>query len=89
MSSALQGGIYHAIAEEAISFKEIAAVVASGLNLPVIGINPKEATEHFGASAQWIGADVPASSKLTRAYLKWEPKQSCLLADLKHGDYFK
>jgi len=55
----------------------------------VIGINPKEATEHFGASAQWIGADVPASSKLTRAYLKWEPKQSCLLADLKHGDYFK
>jgi hypothetical protein len=48
-----------------------------------------EAGDHFGGwLAAIFGADVPASSALTRERMAWEPAHSGLIADLEQGHYF-
>lgn len=76
-------GIYHAIAEEGVLFKEIAEMIGRRLNLPVVSLPPEKAPDHFGWFAQFAGADVPTSSARTRKLLGWEPKQANLLADME------
>jgi nucleoside-diphosphate-sugar epimerase len=82
-------GRYHAIAEEGVPFKEIAAVIGHRLNIPVVAKSPEEAAEHFGWFAQFVSADAPASSARTRAQLRWEPKQPGLIADIDQPSYFE
>lgn len=83
------GGPFHAIAEEGVPFKEIAAVIGRRLNVPVVSKSSEEAAEHFGWFAQFAGADVPTSSARTRALLGWEPKQPGLIADIDQPYYFE
>jgi nucleoside-diphosphate-sugar epimerase len=81
-------GIYHAIAEEGVPFKEIAEMIGRRLNVPVVSLPPEKAPEHFGWFGQFAGADVPTSSARTRKLLGWQPEQTELLADMeKH--YFE
>ena len=61
--------IYHAIADEGVPFKEIAAVIGRRLGLPV----EARGREHFGWFADFAGADMAASSERTRALTGWEP----------------
>ena len=82
------GGPYHAVAEEGVPFKDIAAVIGRRLNVPVVSKSPEEAADHFGWFARFAAFDVPASSKRTRALLGWEPKEPGLLADIDHPAYF-
>ena len=79
---------YHGADEEGIAFREIAEAIGKGLNLPVVSKSPEEAAEHFGAFAHFAQIDGPASSKLTRERLGWQPSQPGLIADLEHGTYF-
>ena len=80
---------YHAVADEAIAFRDIAEIIGRGLNVPVAAKSPEEAVDHFGWFAAFAGGDGPASSKLTRERLGWHPVQPSLLADLERGSYFK
>ena len=48
---------------------------------------PDGAAEHFGWLGMFFGANVPASSELTRELLGWEPKEPTLLADIAAGHY--
>lgn len=75
--------VYHAVADEAVPFKEIAAVIGRQLNLPVEA-RPRE---HFGWFATMAGADMAASSARTRTLLGWQPSGSGLLADLDQPGY--
>ncbi|WP_024510334.1 SDR family oxidoreductase [Bradyrhizobium sp. ARR65] len=82
-------GTYHAIAEQGVPFREIAAVIGHRLNLPVASKSPEEAAEHFGWFATFVSADIPASSERTRKLLDWEPKQPGLIADIDQRRYFE
>lgn len=81
------GARYNAVAEEGVSFREIAEVVGKGLRVPVVSIAPEEAGRHFGWLAMFIGLDIPASSALTRERLGWNPTGPGLIADLENMDY--
>jgi nucleoside-diphosphate-sugar epimerase len=83
IEKAERGAKYHAVAEEGVSFRDIAEVLGKRLNLQVSSIGPDEAKAHFGWLAPFAGLDAPASSALTRQRLQWQPKERGLLADLE------
>lgn len=88
MEKSAAGVRYHAVAEEAIPFKEIATVIGRRLNVPVVSKTPPEAKDHFGWFAHFAAADIPGSSQWTREHLGWQPKQPGLLADINRPVYF-
>jgi nucleoside-diphosphate-sugar epimerase len=77
------GSRYNAVAEEGVSMREIAEVIGRGLNVPVISLSQEKAQSHFGWLAMFAGADMPASSALTRQRLGWRPTGPGLIADLE------
>jgi nucleoside-diphosphate-sugar epimerase len=80
---------YHALDEDGVLFKDIAAIIGRRLNLPVVGMSPEQAQAHFGWFATFAAIDAPASSQRTCERLGWEPRQPGLLADLDQAYYFK
>ncbi|WP_158808062.1 SDR family oxidoreductase [Beijerinckia sp. L45] len=81
------GARYHAVAEEGIAVKDIAAVLGRGLNVPVVSLTPEEAPGHFGWMSAFAGMDLSASSALTRAALNWHPTGPGLISDLEAMNY--
>ncbi|MCC8984605.1 SDR family oxidoreductase [Bradyrhizobium acaciae] len=84
----VDGGPFHAIADEGVPFRAIAEVIARRLNIPLVSKSPEEAVAHFGFLGRFAGADVPASSARTRSRLDWQPQQPGLIADIDHPAYF-
>jgi nucleoside-diphosphate-sugar epimerase len=82
------GGPFHAIAEDGVPFKAIAAVIGRRLNIPVVSKSPAEAAEHFGWFTMFAGMDAPTSSERTRSVLDWKLEQPGLIADIDHPAYF-
>src|SRR5580692_2099605 len=56
-----EAGHFHAVAEEGVTFKEIAEAIGRRLNIPVVSKTPEEAAEHFGWFARFTSIDCPAS----------------------------
>jgi nucleoside-diphosphate-sugar epimerase len=83
------GSTLHAVADEGVPVRDIAEVIGRHLRLPVVSIEPGEAREHFTWLADFLAADSPASSQLTRELLGWRPTQQGLLEDLDRGHYFR
>lgn len=81
------GSKYHAVAEEGIAMREIAEVIANGLNVPSVSISEAEAPDHFGWLIKFAGRELTASGKLTRERLSWTPTGTGLLADLRAMKY--
>jgi nucleoside-diphosphate-sugar epimerase len=79
------GTRYHAVDEEGIAFRDIAAIIGSRLNIPVVSKSPQDAVDHFGWFVRFAQIDCPASSKLTQERLGWKPTQPGLLAELEHS----
>jgi hypothetical protein len=73
----------HAVTEEGVPFKDIAAMIGRHLKLPVVSKTPEEAEKHFGWFARFAAIDVPTSSARTRALLSWEPRETTLLPDME------
>jgi nucleoside-diphosphate-sugar epimerase len=81
---------YHAVADEAIAFRDIAEVIGKRLNVPIVSKPAEEAADHFGWYAQFAGLDCPASSQRTRDLLGWRPEQPGLIRDLNQSTrYFE
>lgn len=79
--------IYHAVAEEAVSFRAIAEVIGRKLGVPAVAMNADEAAAHFGSFAYFAAMDLRAASTTTRAALGWTPREVGLLADIE-ASYF-
>jgi nucleoside-diphosphate-sugar epimerase len=84
LEKAPAGGRVHAIAEEGIPAREIAAAIGRRLGMPVTA----RPVEHFGWLGPFFAMDVPSSSEKTRKLLGWQPVQRGLLADLDGAAYF-
>jgi len=83
------GGRYHGVADEGVPAREIADVIGSHLNVPVVSKSREEAADHFGWIAPFFGMNGPASSAQTQERLGWRPVQPGLIADLDAEHYFE
>lgn len=89
LTTAPAGSILHAVAEEGVPARDIAAAIGRGLDVAVTSVPADQTQEHFG----WIGAffalDLPTSSAITQQTLGWTPTGPTLLQDLDAGSYFR
>jgi nucleoside-diphosphate-sugar epimerase len=83
LEKAVPGSRYHAVAEEGISVRDMAAVIGRRLKVPAVSIAPDQAAAHFGWLGMFADHDMPASSALTRERLGWHPTGPGLIADLE------
>ncbi len=83
-----EGGPFHAVADEGVPFREIAAVIGRRLNIPVVSKSQEDAATHFGWFANFAAFDLAASSERTRSLTGWQPRQPGLIADIDHPAYF-
>ncbi len=86
LENGVAGAVYHAVGEEGIVVRDVAAAIGRGLNKPVTSLSAEKAAAHFGWLARPVGMDARASSALTRARLGWQPVQSTgFLANLEQA----
>lgn len=81
-------GVYHAVAEEGVPFREIANVIGRRLSIPVASKTLEEANNHFTWFTHFAMMDISASSHLTQKQLGWHPTQLSLMEDLDSTHYF-
>lgn len=82
-------GNLHAVAEEAIPFRQIAEVIGRRLGLPVVPVSGEEAEAHFGWFLKFAGTDMAVSSAKTRKRLGWTPSGPGLIEDIDQPAYFE
>jgi len=88
LESGAKQPVYHAVADEGVPFKDIAAVIGRRLGAPVVSLSPEEAEAHFGWFALFPAMDLAGSGERTQAALGWTPSQPGLLADIDQPGYF-
>jgi nucleoside-diphosphate-sugar epimerase len=89
LEKAPAGSALHAVAEEGVPIRSVAEVIGRHLDLPVVTVSPEDAGEHFGFLGGFLGADSPASSRLTREMLGWLPTEPGLIDDLDQDHYYR
>lgn len=87
LTEAPAGAVLNSVAEEGIPTRAIAEAIGGALGVPTHSIEPSEASAHFGFLAMFFGADLPASSELTRTTYDWHPSHPGLLDDIDAGYY--
>jgi nucleoside-diphosphate-sugar epimerase len=88
LEGAPAGSRLHAVADEGIPFRDIAAAIGRGTGVPVASISAADAGERFAFLGAFVGIDNPVSSEVTRKVLGWAPEYPGLIEDLDHGHYF-
>lgn len=78
------GAILHAVGDEGVPTRDIAAVIGRHLNLPAAPVDAEE----LGFLGALLAVDQPASATLTGELLGWKPVQPGLIEDLEQGHYF-
>lgn len=87
IDKAAPGTVLHAVAEEGIATRDIAAALGQFLGVRVEAIPADRAQAHFDWLGMFFGADAPASSARTRSLLAWKPTHPTLLEDIAAGNY--
>jgi nucleoside-diphosphate-sugar epimerase len=88
LEGAPAGSRLHAVADEGIPFRDIAAAIGRGAGVPTASISAADAGERFAFLGSFVGVDNPTSTEVTRKVLGWEPAHPGLIEDLAHGHYF-
>ncbi len=81
------GARWHAVAEAGVGMRDIAEVIGNGLGVPVRSLSAEQAMQHFGWLGPFAGADMPASSAMTRERLGWRPTGPGIIEDLRAMNY--
>jgi nucleoside-diphosphate-sugar epimerase len=89
VEAAPAGSVLHAVADEGVPFREIAAAIGRHLDVPTAPVAPADAVEHFAPLGHFVGLDGPASATGTRKLLGWEPIGPSLLEDLEQDHYYR
>lgn len=87
LEKGVAGARYHAVAEEGIPFRDIAAAIGQGLNVSTAPLTHEQADAHFGWFAHFAVMDIPVSAEKTKRDLGWNPRHKGLIADIADGDY--
>ena len=87
LAKAPAGARLHAVAEDGIPTRDIAAAIGRALGLPVTSIAPDDVQGHFGWIGTFFGMDLAATSTVTRELLGWVPAGPTLIEDLDAGAY--
>jgi nucleoside-diphosphate-sugar epimerase len=87
IDQASAGTVLHAVAEEGVATRDIAAALGQFLGVPVESLPADLAPARFDWLSMFFGADIPASSAHTRALLGWAPVHPTLLEDIAAGHY--
>jgi nucleoside-diphosphate-sugar epimerase len=82
------GSRLHAVADEGVPFRDIAAAIGRGAGVPTAAVSAADAGERFAFLGGFVGVDNPVSSEATRKLLGWEPAHPGLIEDLAAGHYF-
>src|SRR3984957_5763843 len=82
LESAPAGSRLHAVGDEGVPFRDIAAAIGQNLNVPVASIAAEAAADHFGFLGALVALDNPTSSALTQELLGWKPEHAGLIEDL-------
>jgi nucleoside-diphosphate-sugar epimerase len=76
------GAKYHGVDERGIPFRDIAAQIATKLQIPTSSCPTAKSAKHLGILSNFVGQDNPSSSDWTRQMLGWVPEHAGLLADM-------
>jgi nucleoside-diphosphate-sugar epimerase len=87
LESAPAGSRVHAVAEEGLPTRDIAAALGDYLGLPTGSVAPEDIESHFGWIGRFFGMDVTASSARTQELLGWTPTGPTLFEDIAAGAY--
>jgi hypothetical protein len=71
-----------------VPIRDVAEAIAAHLDIPAVSVTSEQIGEYLGFLGGFWGFDGPASAKITRDLLGWEPTGPGLLADLQQGHYF-
>lgn len=82
LESAPAGSRLHAVAEEGIALRDVAAAIGRRLGLVVASVAAEKAEQHFGYLNGFVGLDNPTSSRITRDTLGWTPTRPGLISDV-------
>ena len=88
LEAAPAGSRLHAVGDEGVAFRDIAAAIGRHLGLPVASITPEDAAAHFGFLSMFVSLDNPTSSAHTQTVFDWRPTEPGLIDDLDEGHYF-
>ena len=89
VESAPAGSVLHAVGDEGVPWRDIAAAMGRHLGVPTASVSPADAPEHFSWLGHFVGIDCPATAEGTRAALGWAPTGPTLIEDLDAGHYFR
>lgn len=81
------GGVYHACAEEALPFVDIARAIGDALGVPSVELEPEAAKSHFGWFVGFASMAAGASSACTQEQLGWTPTREPLLSKASLARY--
>jgi nucleoside-diphosphate-sugar epimerase len=87
LAKAPAGTRLHAVAEEGVPTRDIAAAIGQAFGLPVASIDPDDVAGHFGWIGTFFGMDLAATSTVTQEVLGWVPAGPTLIEDIDAGGY--
>jgi nucleoside-diphosphate-sugar epimerase len=87
LEKAPAGSRVHAVGEQGIPSRDIAAAIGNFLQLPAVSVPVADVEAHFGWIGRFFSMDIVATNTKTRELLDWHPSGPTLLDDIAAGAY--